>query len=860
MLRNWSISAKLQLIFVVMLVLAGSVISTFVIHNLRTGAEERFRLYRKDELDKATQRLKGHIDVAFSVIETNRRNAEDKTWLAAQYGPQLRTVLDLAQPLLDRLAARVKAKELSLADAQAQAVEAIRTIRYAGGTGYIWINDMGRPYPKMIMHPTMPEYEGTILDDPRFECALGKKKNLFQAFVEVCAKEGEGFVDYLWPKPTAEGLTEDRAKLSYVRLFRPWNWVLGTGIYVDDAQREAQRKSIENIRAMRWDEGVGYLWINDTGTPYPRMIMHPTLPEYNGKILDDRRFHCAEWGGRKDENLFVAMVRVCQGKTGDGVVLYHWPKPTPTGLTEEQPKISYVRLYEPYNWIVGTGVYIDDIDKAVAIKRSHLEQEIRESILFVVGIIAAIVVIMTFLVSQLTRRIITLPLNRARDMAQAIAAGKLPPRIPITSNDEIGQFEAAFNQMIENSEAIVRQCEMLARGDYSIILAPRSEKDTLTQALIRMTDNLRAFDDRTRHENWIKTALADLAALMRGEQEIHILANNILNFLVRLLDAKIGTMFSVDPNNENILDLVATYAYTQRENFKSEVSLGEGMVGQVALDKRPIVTRVPSDYSPITSSLGSAVPTSLVIYPLIFNEKVVGVVELGAFEEFTKKKLEFLEQGCPAIAIAFALARKREQANTLLEESQRQARLLQEQQEELQQTNEELEERTELLEKQAKELEQQQAELEQINQELEERSRHLEEQRKEMEQNAAERLKEMNVLYSLSILFRNEMTLDDTLENTIQVIPLLCREPEKICVRLIYKKHAYATSGFRTSRYCQTYPLLQNGEEVGQIEICSLVDRSDWERSILGEGKQIVFSVLVEYLCNILQLKEQKAA
>jgi methyl-accepting chemotaxis protein len=114
-----------------------------------------------------------------------------------------------------------------------QAIEAVKKMR-SGESGYFWINDMGLPYPKMIMHPTIPSLDGKILDDAKFNCALGRKENLFQAFVETCKAEGEGFVDYEWPKPTGNGLTEEKPKLSYVRLYKPFNWVIGTGVYIDD--------------------------------------------------------------------------------------------------------------------------------------------------------------------------------------------------------------------------------------------------------------------------------------------------------------------------------------------------------------------------------------------------------------------------------------------------------------------------------------------------------------------------------------------------------------------------------------------------------------------------------------------------
>lgn len=119
-------------------------------------------------------------------------------------------------------------------EAKQGAMSFVKVFRYDEGVGYFWINDSGKPYPKMIMHPTVPDLDGTILDSENYNVALGTDRNLFAAFVDVTADDGEGTVDYLWPKPTEDGLTEDQPKLSYVIRFEPWDWIVGTGVYIDD--------------------------------------------------------------------------------------------------------------------------------------------------------------------------------------------------------------------------------------------------------------------------------------------------------------------------------------------------------------------------------------------------------------------------------------------------------------------------------------------------------------------------------------------------------------------------------------------------------------------------------------------------
>jgi len=145
-----------------------------------------------------------------------------------------RHLTEVAWGVLEYYNNQVKNGTLRLEEAQSRAKEAIKGLRYEGEE-YFWLNDM-RPY--MIMHPYKSELDGTDLSD--YKDPNGKR--LFVAFVEVCRREGAGFVDYFWPKP---GFTKPVPKISYVKLFQPWGWIVGTGIYLDDVEK--QMSNLMNI-------------------------------------------------------------------------------------------------------------------------------------------------------------------------------------------------------------------------------------------------------------------------------------------------------------------------------------------------------------------------------------------------------------------------------------------------------------------------------------------------------------------------------------------------------------------------------------------------------------------------------------
>ncbi|SNY45763.1 methyl-accepting chemotaxis sensory transducer with Cache sensor [Arsukibacterium tuosuense] len=158
-------------------------------------------------------------------------------------------VIDSGMSLIRHYQALEQSGAISTEQAQQQAMAAIRAIRY-DGTEYIWINDTGRPIPTMVMHPTVPSLDGTVLDRPNFNYATlmrnrdGSEQqpldnaNLFVSFVDVIGRYGDGFVEYQWTKPLAGGgVTEERyTKLSYVAKDDKWGWVLGSGIYIDDVK------------------------------------------------------------------------------------------------------------------------------------------------------------------------------------------------------------------------------------------------------------------------------------------------------------------------------------------------------------------------------------------------------------------------------------------------------------------------------------------------------------------------------------------------------------------------------------------------------------------------------------------------
>ena len=227
------------------------------------------------------------------------------------------------------------------------------------------------------------------------------------------------------------------------------------------------------------------------------------------------------------------------------------------------------------------------------------------------------------------------------------------------------------------------------------------------------------------HNNWLLSGAAEINTAMQGEQEIYQLSSNIIAKIANYLGASVGALFLLD-EQKKLLYISGTYAYTAK-NTKT-IKLGEGLIGQIALEKNSeLISEVPDDYIKIKSALGDTNPRYLFLVPIIFENRTIAVLELGFILKPQDNKLNLISNNAENIGIALNSALAHLQLKELFEQTQQQAEELVSQQEELRTTNEELVHKTEALQASEEELRVQQEELQQTNTELEEKAQQLEE-------------------------------------------------------------------------------------------------------------------------------------
>ncbi|MCK9381646.1 MAG: response regulator [Sulfuritalea sp.] len=222
----------------------------------------------------------------------------------------------------------------------------------------------------------------------------------------------------------------------------------------------------------------------------------------------------------------------------------------------------------------------------------------------------------------------------------------------------------------------------------------------LDEAFLHMTRSLRLARENEAARDWLKSGRNELNILIREEQNTAEMADEVLGFLVTHLSAGMGAFYLFDERAVR-LSLTATYAARKDMKLGEYFHLGEGAIGQAARTQKIIfLTDLPPDYLPIGSALGTSVPKIVVAIPLLHGNRLVGVIEIATFREFSENELKFLEIARETIAIAIDANLAHQRTAELLEQTEQQAEELRVQQEELQQSNEELEERAQMLEQQ----------------------------------------------------------------------------------------------------------------------------------------------------------------
>lgn len=280
------------------------------------------------------------------------------------------------------------------------------------------------------------------------------------------------------------------------------------------------------------------------------------------------------------------------------------------------------------------------------------------------------------------------------------------------------------------SEPLQLDLDSLPKDDLGALMKAASHLSevqvALDEAFQQMTRSLRLAREEEQRRDWLKSGRNELNLLVREEQSTAEMADKVLGFMVAYLKAGVGALYLFDEGAVK-LTLAATYAASGDMKPGEQFRLGEGVIGQAAREQKIIcLADVPPGYLPIGSALGGSAPKVVTAIPLLHGNRLVGVIEIGAFRDFSDIELNFVELARETIAIAIEANQAHQRTAELLEETEQQTEELRVQQEELQQSNEELEERAQLLEQQRETLRIKSREVEEASRTLQEKVAELE--------------------------------------------------------------------------------------------------------------------------------------
>ena len=292
--------------------------------------------------------------------------------------------------------------------------------------------------------------------------------------------------------------------------------------------------------------------------------------------------------------------------------------------------------------------------------------------------------------------------------------------------ENVNQLAANLTTQVR---AIAEVATAVTQGDLtrSITVGAQGEVAALKDTINEMIRNLRDTTQKNTEQDWLKTNLAKFSRMLQGQRDLTNVGRMVLSELCPVVSALQAEFYVLDTASEAPhLKLLATYASGGEAGHGKRFQLGQGLIGQCALEKGKIlVNNVPADYIRISSGLGEARPKSVLVLPLIFEGQVRGVLELASLEGFNPTHQALLDQLTESIGIVLNTIDANMRTEDLLKQSQSLAQQLQARQQQLQNTNQELQEKARLLAAQNEEVERKNAEVEQARQELEEKARQL---------------------------------------------------------------------------------------------------------------------------------------
>jgi methyl-accepting chemotaxis protein len=304
------------------------------------------------------------------------------------------------------------------------------------------------------------------------------------------------------------------------------------------------------------------------------------------------------------------------------------------------------------------------------------------------------VTLLALIVGLMISTMIAKPIVLTEQILSKLSLGEMVAGVDVDSKDETGKMLSSLNTVIVNLSNVKEFVTEVGNGNFDTKVSVFNNQGAISDSLTKMKFDLKQTAEEDKKRSWATEGMALFGDILRNSNDgLEALASNIITNLVKYVGANQGGLFVVNDDHAKdvYVELIASYAWDKKKHIDKRVQQGEGLIGQAWQEADVIyITDVPQNYVSITSGLGGANPSSILIVPLTVNDITYGVIELASFNLFPDFEIEFVKKLAESIASTLSGAKTNERTKFLLEQSQQQAEEMRAQEEEMRQNMEEM--------------------------------------------------------------------------------------------------------------------------------------------------------------------------
>jgi len=594
-LSKMKIRDKLIALFGLFILGAASTIIIVSVYIEKTFIKAELNSYKKEQYDTKNEYLKNQVNMVIKLLSRTQRQWNDEKQFIGDFEKRLVQLIDIPYNLVKDQYKKIHQNEnnesidlLKETQAQEKVLSLLKSHKF-GERGYFWVMDR---QSKMLLNPVFRDLEGKTLTNyernGRLVTAKGTKVPLFEHLIMIAHKNFPkgALVQHRWPDP--KDWTKMRKKITYVRLFKPWGWIIGTGLYAQLDEKQAQDQAIDMIRLLSYGK-EGYFWIMNTQL---KMVMHGDKPELEGltlkEYLPEGRPVVLE---NTSEPFFDNIVSMVQ-KSPEGLfVRYEWPYGKSPKATIKQ---TYVRYFEPWKWIVGTSYTASIIEKAIIEKEIFYHEKLGRAV-FLAAILSIIFIMLSATFFFILFRYISKQLVKTKSTLDDIISGDLTQRLSIGErSDEIGYFAKLFNSGLDNMQHIVKNNNDTVSTISQVSKTLKKSADTLKKRMAEMASQSSTTETATSNVSELIENISEVSQDMSNQ--MHIFSSSAADIAKQIEQSGSATseissnLNSVATSAEHMSESVNTVATAIEEMYASlnEVARSSGRganVTQEASDK-----------------------------------------------------------------------------------------------------------------------------------------------------------------------------------------------------------------------------------------------------------------------------------